>query len=208
MNHMLTHETQQTLWNFNRTFQDSLAASGIECTDRGDEITDVWMISSAGQLSQTSFNFDPKSDNSVYRAGEWTPPGVIYEGAVRDPTSISAIKYTGNSSTYKSGSTFIHFIATDDTIQGVNVDTSNRSYVPGLTEYFWNVSSSTIVDGSKIASVALPTYNTNGQRLGEDVKVFAQFMSNVTQISMMSRNFDSGAVSFAMRVGDVSNIQD
>lgn len=196
-NQMLTHETQDTAWNHNHTFEGSSADSGIECTSRGDEIVDSWMIDTKGRLIQTSFNFNPRSNQTAYFAGRWEN-GTIFDGPVQGPTSISAIKYTGNYTTYEN-STFVYIVPRDNIVTGFNVDTSNRSSVPAKAEDPCQISNIPVVSGSKIASVALRTglLNRDTGTYGEVNKVFVQTTSDPTQIWVLSGTFDNDNTSFA-----------
>ena len=205
-NHMLTHVIQDTVWQDTYTLEDSSAASGIECTSRGDRIIDAWMINSQGQLTQASFNFDPTSNSSVYPAGAWTS-GVVYDGAIQVPTSISAIKYSGNTTTFETNSTFVHFVGPDGIVSEINVDTYDRSRAPTKTQGSWDVGDLQIVSGSKIASVDLRTSARDlvTRDFGEDSKIFLQFADDPRQISVMSRNFADNPISFV--IDEVSNVQ-
>jgi hypothetical protein len=207
-NHMLTRITQDTAWNDNHTFEDSSAASGIECTSRGDQITDAWMINLKGQLTQASFNFDPKSNSSVYPAGEWTS-GVVYDGAIQTPTSISAIKYSGNTTFFETNSTFVHFVGPSGVVSEINVNTYDRSRGPIMEQNSWSVGNLQVVSGSKIASVDLRTSARDLETdvFGEDSKIFLQLADDPKQISVMSRNFADNPTSFVLVPDEVSNIQ-
>lgn len=158
------------------------------------------MIDSKGQLVQASLNFDPKSNNTVYDAGQWKL-GVVYNNTIQNPTSISAIKYTGNTSIEDSStdppsviepnSTFVYFVEADGNVIGINVGTYNRSIGPQVVQNSWKIGNSSIVSESKFAGVILKTgvNSKTDQRNGVDHKIFLQLAISPEQIAVLSRNF-------------------
>lgn len=196
-NHMLTHDVQDTAWKYNHTFLDSSAESGIECTCRGDEIVDAWMIGTKGQVLQASLNFNLTSNQTAYTPGQWKN-GTIYDGPILGPTSISAIKYTGNDTFVESNSTFIYINPGNNTIIGFNVDTSNRSQVPAHRTDNGTISNQPIVSGSKFATVDLRTdkIDPNTKVYGVENKIIVQPASNPSQMLMTRRNFGADGTSF------------
>lgn len=214
---MLVHEIQDTAWKENYVFEDSSAESGVECTNRRSEILDTWMIDSKGQLMQASFNFNRTLNNTAYTPANWTF-GIVYDRDILTPTSISAIKYSGDSSAWNSSSTFVNFFTSGGRVAGINVHTEDRTNPPSLTSDFWIVSNGTIVNGSKIASVSLATNQNdlNTQNGGRENKIFLQFehlelypRSILKQISMMSRNFYANANElFTTDRADISDIRE
>ncbi|KIX02534.1 uncharacterized protein Z518_08475 [Rhinocladiella mackenziei CBS 650.93] len=207
-NHMLTHSVQDTAWYHNHTFENSFAASGIECTSRGASITDIWMLDAKHRLIQSSFEFDPRSTSSAYPAGQFTS-GTVFDGPIQTPTPISAIKYSGPTLTYHQNSTFVRFVGLDGVVREINVATYDRSGPPALVSTSRSVGDVQIDQkGGKIASVELRTMaqDLDTKERGQVSYVFLQSVDQPTQISPLSQNFYDNANSFTLDEDHVSEI--
>ena len=203
LNHMLTHNVQDTAWHKNYTFTDSNATSGIECTVRGASIVDAWMLNSDNRLTQASYEFDTSSTSLKYQPGNWTF-GVVFEEKILSPTPISAIKYTGNDTEndIRQNSTFVTFVS-GGIVRETNVDTWNRSASPTPPV----LPPQSILDtqiaskGGKIASVALRT--TGGAQVSY---VFLETIDEPKQITPISRYFQSNPNDFEVDDSHISDV--
>ncbi|KAI9730500.1 MAG: hypothetical protein M1834_005741 [Cirrosporium novae-zelandiae] len=145
-----------TTWRKGYTFPDSNADGGCECTVRGLSITNVWLLNKAGQLQQRWYDYDLSANKSNHPVGTWVTQ--LTHPTIRPNSAISAIKFNDSNN--------VHYQEPSNAINELVVFGNAENST--LTNTY-EVSSSPLLPGTKLASVVLNT--TEG---GQEIHVWGQ----------------------------------
>lgn len=157
----ITWALGNTAWSTGYNFPNSNGQGGVECTVRNLSITNIWMENMNGELQHMWYEFNTSTKTPTHPVDQWVAGGTY--GPIRPNSAISAIIYNGTN--------FVHFQATDSTVQeletkGLAENMTFGAPIPVGTEEG--------IPGTRIASVVLDTLVAGGQ----DVHVLFQTNSS------------------------------